>query len=75
MLFDERRREWGPLLVVWRQRDSFDGEDEPPMPFGWPWCATRATALTPLGQRQPGEVRGGRMLLEVSLTPIFVAAD
>ena len=31
------------------------------MPFDWPWSATRATALTRLGQRQPVEVRGGRM--------------
>jgi hypothetical protein len=46
LLFDERRRGWGPLLVVWQQRDSFDGEDEPQMPFGWPWSATRGTALT-----------------------------
>jgi hypothetical protein len=22
-----------PLLVVWEQRDSFDGEDEPPVAF------------------------------------------
>jgi hypothetical protein len=29
-LFEVRRRGLGPLLVVWDQRDSFSGEDDPP---------------------------------------------
>ena len=43
-LFDVRRAH-GPLLVVWRQRDSFNGEDEPPVPFAWPWPATSAQLM------------------------------
>ena len=73
-LFQVRRRWRGPLLVVWERRDSFDGEDEPPVAFDWPWPAARATAVDALGQPQPAEVRDGRVALRVSLTPLFVAA-
>jgi hypothetical protein len=73
-LFDVRRPARGPLLVVWRQRDSFIGEDEPPMRFAWPWPATSATAVDALGQRQPIELCEGRLRLHVSPTPVFVAA-
>jgi Beta-galactosidase len=73
-LFQVRRRGRGPLLVVWEWRDSFHGEDEPPVAFDWPWPAAQATAVDALGQAQPAEVRDGRVALRVSLTPLFVAA-
>jgi hypothetical protein len=74
-LFDVRRRGRGPLLVAWEQRDSFDGEDEPPVAFSWPWPAARAGAVDALGQAQPAEVVDGRVALQVSVTPLFVTAD
>jgi hypothetical protein len=74
LLFQVRRRGRGPLLVVWERSNSFDGEDEPPVAFDWPWPAARATAVDALGQAQPAEVRDGRVTLRVSLTPLFVAA-
>jgi hypothetical protein len=49
MVFEVRRRGRGPLLVVWEQRDSFSGEDEPPVAFAWPWPAGAATAVDALG--------------------------
>jgi hypothetical protein len=55
-----RRRRRGPLLVAWDQRDAFEGEDEPPVAFDWPWPAARATAVDALGQSQPAEVLDGR---------------
>jgi len=73
-LFQVRRRGRGPLLVVWERRDSFHGEDEPPVAFDWPSPAARATAVDALGQAQPAVVRDGRVALRVSLTPLFVAA-
>jgi hypothetical protein len=75
LLFDVRRRGRGPLLVVWEQRDSFHGEDEPPVAFDWPWPAAQATAIDALRQVQPVEVLDGRVELRVSLTPLFIAAD
>jgi Beta-galactosidase len=74
-LFDVRRGGRGPLLVVWRQRDSFAGEDEPPVPFDWPWPATYATAVDAFGQTQPVELEDGRVRLAVSITPLFLTAD
>jgi hypothetical protein len=75
MLFDVRRRGRGPLLVVWEQRDPFHGEDEPPVAFDWAWPAARAAAVDALGRPRPAEVGDGRVRLQVSVTPVFVAAD
>jgi hypothetical protein len=73
-LFEVRRRGRGPLLVVWDQRDSFTGEDDPPVPFDRPWPAARAAVVDALGQAQPAGVLDGRLRLTVSATPLFVTA-
>jgi hypothetical protein len=52
-LFDVGRRGRGPLLVVWQQRDSFYGEDEPPVPFERPWPEPHAEVVDAFGQTQP----------------------
>jgi hypothetical protein len=74
-LFEVRRSGRGPLLVVWEQRDSFSGEDEPPIAFDWPWPAAPATAVDALGQVHPVGMLDGRVQLRVSLTPLFIAGD
>ena len=63
-----------PLLVVWDQRDSFTGEDDPPVPFEWSWPATRAAAVDAFGQAQPAQVLDGQVRLHVSVTPLLVTA-
>jgi len=73
-LFEVRRHDRDRLLVAWEQRDSFSGEDDPPVAFDWPWPATRATAVDAFGQPQPAEVLDGRLHLRVSDTPLFVSA-
>jgi hypothetical protein len=73
-LFEVRRRQRGPLLVIWRHADSFAGEDEPPIAVGWPWPAPYAEAVDAFGRTQPLEPRDGRVQLEVSITPLFVTA-
>jgi hypothetical protein len=73
-LFEVRRRGRGPLLVVWDQRDSFSGEDDPPVAFDWPWPEARAAAVDAFGQPQPAEVRDGRVHLEASITPLLITA-
>jgi hypothetical protein len=73
-LFEVRRVGRGQLLVVWAQRDSFTGEDKPPILFTWPWPAAGARAVDALGQAHAVEVRDGRVALPVGITPIFVAA-
>jgi Beta-galactosidase len=74
-LFEVRRGGRGPLLVVWEQRDSFSGEDEPPVTFERPWSAATATAVDALRQRQPVELADGRVRLRASVTPLLVTAD
>jgi hypothetical protein len=73
-LFEVRRRGLGPLLMVWDQRDSFSGEDDPPVAFDWPWPEARAAAVDAFGQPQPAEVRDGRVHLEASITPLLITA-
>ncbi|MBP2703032.1 hypothetical protein JOL79_04355 [Microbispora sp. RL4-1S] len=64
------------LLVLWEDRDVFDGEDEPPVtvavPWPVPWDGPGATAVDALGGSPAVEVADGRLLVEVSLTPVFV---
>jgi hypothetical protein len=73
-LFEVDRRDRGPLLVVWDQRDSFSGEDQPPVPLDQPWPAAAATAVDVSGHAQPAEVRDGHLRLAVSADPLFVTA-
>jgi hypothetical protein len=61
-----------PVLVLWDERDPFDGEDQPAVPVSWPWPAGAGTVVDALGGACPAEVRDGRLHLEVSDTPVFV---
>ena len=74
-LFEVHRGGRGPLLVVWNQRDSFHGEDEPTIAFDWPWPAAQAKAVDALGQAQPAAAHDGQVHLQVSVTPLFVTAE
>jgi hypothetical protein len=65
----------GPLLVVWDRRDTFDGEDEPPVPVSLPWPAPAATAVDAFGGRHAVEVGARRVRLLVSDTPVLIAGD
>lgn len=70
-----RRAEREPMFVVWVQRDSFTGEDEPPVTFDWIWPAAQASALDVLGQLESVELQDGRVTAQVSLTPLFITAE
>ena len=67
-LFEVDRRHRGHLLVVWDQRDSFTGEDQPPMPLDWPRPPPAASAVDAFGHAQPAELGDGRLRLQVSAT-------
>jgi hypothetical protein len=71
-LFEAQRRKRGPLNVLWERRDLFSGEEQPAVAFAWPWPVPRAEAVDALGQMVPAQVEGGRVRLDVSVTPIFV---
>ena len=71
-LFEVDRGPRGPVYVVWERRDEFSGEDAPAVPLDCAWTAERATAVDALGQTLPVRVIGGRLHLEISLTPVFL---
>ena len=60
--------------MVWDQRDSFTGEDRPPVPVDRPWPAAGASVVDAFGHAQAAELRDGRLRLQVSVTPLFVTA-
>lgn len=72
--FHVARADRDPVLVLWDERDPFDGEDQPRVPVSWPWPAPSATAVDALGHALSTEVRDGRLHLELSDTPVFVIA-
>jgi hypothetical protein len=69
-LFEIRRAGREPMLVVRAQRDSFTGEDEPPVTFDWIWQAAYASAVDALGHAQSVELHEGRLTARVTLTPL-----
>jgi hypothetical protein len=71
-LFEVRRRGRGPIYVIWDKRDAFSGEDQPGVKFEWMWRAPKAKAVDVFGQGIPVKVKHGRLILDVSVTPIFV---
>jgi hypothetical protein len=62
----------GPLLILWDHRDTFAGEDEPPVTITWPWAAATATITDVFGQARTVQGRDGQIELPVSVTPVFV---
>jgi hypothetical protein len=70
--FQADRAGRGPLLVLWDHRDTFHGEDEPPVTISWPWPRTTATVTDVFGQAQTLPGQDGQLRLPVSVTPLFV---
>lgn len=61
-----------PLLVLWDHRDTFDGEDQPPVPVSVPWTAPGASAVDAFGAQYKVEVHEGNLHLMLTDTPVFV---
>jgi hypothetical protein len=72
-VFEVDRAGRGPLLVLWDQRDSFRGEDEPPVTISWPWPAAAATVTDVFGQISTVYGRDGLIELPAGATPLFVS--
>jgi len=73
-LFEVKRANRQPGFVVWERRDTFSGEDHPPVPFDWTWESAEATATNALGEPVAATVKDGRIHLLISVTPVFVAS-
>lgn len=74
-IFEVRRTARQPLFVAWVDRDPYRGEDEPPLAIEWPWPWDRASAVDAFGAPHPLDVRDGRVLLPLSVTPLYVTAE
>ncbi len=70
--FEIDRSDAPPLVVVWDQRDCFDGEDLPPVRVHLQWPADSACATDALGHEHAVNVDGGQLRVAVSDTPIFI---
>jgi hypothetical protein len=61
-----------PSLIVWEQRDWFDGEDQPPVDVAVPWSRPVTGAVDALGEPQTATVRAGAVHLTLGANPMFV---
>lgn len=61
------------LLVLWDGRDTFDGEEAPPVSVALPWPSTAARAVDAFGKPVAARVDSGALHLDVSDTPVFVS--
>ncbi|MGD9633444.1 MAG: hypothetical protein AB7G28_09580 [Pirellulales bacterium] len=62
-----------PGLAIWLRRDTFTGEDQPPVEVSLPWSHGPVAAVDVLGNKINTKVKDEKLLLPVSVTPIFVA--
>jgi hypothetical protein len=70
--FEVTRDGRGPLLVLWDQRDTFRGEDEPPAGVRWPSPAPAATVTDAFGGTWTVTARGGALPLRAGITPQLI---
>jgi hypothetical protein len=70
--FEVERVDREPLVVLWDERDPFDGEDEPYVMVTLPWSAPDAIAVDAFGATYPLGVHSGQLRLSIADTPVFV---
>jgi hypothetical protein len=70
--FEAQRAGRGPLLVLWDQRDPFDGEDQPPVPVTFPWPAATATITDAFGHCRVVSSQDAGLNLLLTDTPLFI---
>jgi hypothetical protein len=61
-----------PLLVVWDQRDWFDGEDEPSVDVSVPWSDPVTSVVDALGERGEATAADGAVRVALGATPLLV---
>jgi len=71
-LYEILRGDGSTIYVIWHQRDSFDGEDEPPfeVTFEVPWTAVATTDV--FGEGVDVSFTPPMVTMEITDTPVFV---
>ncbi|WP_432992581.1 hypothetical protein [Dactylosporangium sp. CA-233914] len=67
------RPERGPLWIVWADGDTFDGEDDAPVPVTLPWDSAAASAIDAFGAPVPVRCDGGSLTVAATVTPVFIS--
>jgi hypothetical protein len=73
--FELQRRTRPPAHAIWQRRDTFAGEDQPPIDVTLPWKSGLVTAVDVLGHQINATVADGKLRLPVSVTPIVLEAS
>jgi hypothetical protein len=73
--FGVERGDGAPLVVLWTDGDMFSGEDEATTVVEWRWPHDQAVAVDAFGAGRPCELHDGRLVLELSVTPVFVSGQ
>lgn len=58
-------------MVLWDDRDTFDGEDQAPIFVAFDWSGD-ASVTDAFGRAHPARISGDQLTLELSDTPMFV---
>jgi hypothetical protein len=70
--FRIERSQRTPLVVLWDERDAFDGERQAAIDVTLPWPRSEVQAIDALGGTPIAALRDGALTLPVSVTPIFL---
>src|SRR5689334_1302624 len=73
--FEASRAGRGPLLILWDQRDPFDGEDQPPLTVTWPWPTPAAVVTDAFGDSRTVLAQDGELRLAVTDTPLLIESS
>lgn len=61
-----------PLHVLWDHRDTYAGEDQPPVEVSVPWAAPGAVAVDAFGAHQQVDVHDGVLRVALTDTPVLI---
>lgn len=67
-------RDRARVVVLWKDGDTFSGEDEAPALVALPWPREEAVAIDALGVDRRVDLHDGCLTVPVSITPLFVTS-
>jgi hypothetical protein len=75
-VFKAERTGRGPIYIAWARRDDvFLGEEQPAVRLDLEWRFPNARAVDALSKPVPVKVQGGRLSVNISVTPIYIEPE